>query len=1274
MLNFRTLPLMGSRLIEASAGTGKTYTIALLYVRLVLGHCGPTGFSSGLTPAEILVVTFTDAASQELRDRIRQRLSQAAAWFADPTQVDAADPLSQIIQDFLPQQHATCARRLQEAAEAMDQAAVSTIHGWCYRTLRQHAFDTRNPFQQELNADPSDLLLEITQDYWRQHFYPHADQLPLARAIQDCWSSPQNLLAELQPLLQRPHAQPVLDGRLLEPPQDLAACLQAAAQHLQRREDWDQHCQDLEQTARSQWLEDWHQIAGLLRPLPFNKNRYLRNISLDELLAELRRWVDGGPAPGTNGGKLRLFASGGFQLNRKHPHPTHPAFDRLAEYIQARDEAPGEPEVPLRCELLLHAADWVARQREQRLLERGQVGYDDMLLRLRDALRGSGGPRLAAAIRGKFPVAMIDEFQDTDPIQYEIFDRIYRVQDNDPATGLLLIGDPKQAIYAFRGADIYTYLQARQACRGRLESLGTNFRSTQGLVQAVNALFQQAETRPAGAFHFKQAQDNPVPYVAVEARGRTESLQIDGRPVIPMNLWYMPGANEHGVSGPAEYRQELAEATASEIVRWLQQAQQGRTGFQTADGLRPLQPRDIAILVRTGSEAATIRQSLRRRGVNSVYLSDRDSVFASREAPDVWRWLQAAAHPGDQRLLKIALTTASMSLPLPTLKQIFHDEDRWEETVEHFRDYQHRWQRQGVLPMLRRLLLDYQIPARLRMEPGGERKLTNLLHLAEWLQQTSRRVDGDLALIRQLGRQIEHPTEEEILRLESDDDLIKVVTIHKSKGLEYPLVLLPFVCIRRSVFRGRQPVIHFHPSASPDGQSTLWAELAGSSQLARESFQQADRERLSEDLRLLYVAMTRAQHGLWLGIAPLGDNLRARKNCLHESGIGTLLFGDKIESQEVEPRLADLVQQVPTATLTGLPKISQNRYQPPQPAALLPARTASTRIPDDWWIASYSALQIGAPDDSFDPAETAPLAVAQEEALQESPAELTIATGGAGKAVAESVVVANAEPPDIDPQGSSLATDADLHTFPRGPDPGTFLHALLEWSTTRGFPRVARDDQARRDYIAACCRRRGWESWIDVLDPWLKRLLTRPLPLDGQTQLVLADIPQPACRAELEFWCDSARVSVAHLDRLVRQGTLDQADRPAFAAQSLYGMLKGFIDLVAVHQGRYYVVDWKSNYLGPSQRDYDRTALRGAILEKRYDMQYALYLLALHRHLKQRLPDYSYQRDMGGAVYVFLRGIEHPETAGVHFDRPSQGWMEDMDALLADGSIREGVA
>ncbi|HJW25868.1 MAG TPA: exodeoxyribonuclease V subunit beta [Rhodocyclaceae bacterium] len=1230
LLDPLTLPLHGSRLIEASAGTGKTFTIAALYLRLVLNHGGDQAFGQELLPPDILVVTFTDAATKELRDRIRLRLTEAARHFRGS--LEKPDPYLQRLRAGYPEADwPRCARRLEIAAEWMDEAAVSTIHAWCNRMLREHAFDSGSLFAQNLEADHSELLLEVVRDYWRIHCYPLAgDGLEW---VLERWQDPRTLVRRL----------------VLDPTEAEEGALPPLGEVFDTV-----HRQRLELLARlkAPWPDWADQIQSLLDDAVAAKvvdGRKIQARHYGPWLADLKAWAQdpARDALDLRTGWTRLTPAGIAEAWKDGTPPEHPAFAEIAT-LQAALAALPRPDR----DMLRHASAWVRTRFEQEKARRAELGFDDLLIRLDGALRGRKGPQLAECIRRQFPVAMIDEFQDTDPVQYAIFSQVYNLADGARDTGLFMIGDPKQAIYAFRNADIYTYLAARRATEGRHYTLGTNFRSTGGMVEAVNQFFHQAETRAAGrgAFLFRELEANPVPFLPVAAQGRRDRFVVRGEAGPALTLWHPDGQTEP--FSKDDYRQQLAASCASEIARLLNLGQAREAGFaEEGKPFHPLRPGDLAVLVRSYAQAKAVREELARREVRTVYLSDKDSVLKTPEAHDLRLWLRAAAEPDEDRLLRAALGTRTLDLPLESLEHLNQDELAWEARVLQFRGYRSLWRQQGVLPMLRRLIHDFDLPQRLAQTTAGERTLTNLLHLSELLQQGASELDGEQALIRFLSEQIseESAAEERILRLESDENLVKVITIHKSKGLEYPLVFIPFACHYRPI-RGDDAVVKYH-EADGSRVTVLAPE--------EEQVQRADFERLAEDLRLLYVALTRARHACWVGVADVKTG-RPNQSDLHRTAFGYLLTGGEplASSSALAESLAALRGECGHIAIEPLPEADGACFQAQAGGApALAARTVVRRAASEpWWIASYSALRIGgeAPEEAVEIPEAEP-AVLQYEL------ELLAPETALAQKLSEADAQAEGE--------ESLPTDrtaAQIHRFPKGAGPGTFLHGLLEWAAREGFAQLVANPARLSDAIARRCNRRSWEAWIAPLDAWLRQLLDTPLPLgEGRATLRQLESYQP----EMEFWFETCAVDTQRLDALVCAHTLAGAPRPRLEKILLHGMLKGYIDLVFEHGGRYYVADYKSNWLGHGDADYTPEAMAAAILEKRYDLQYALYLLALHRQLQARLPDYDYDRHIGGAAYIFLRG-SRAASRGIHFERPPRALIEAMDALFrgaADG-------
>lgn len=1215
-----SFPLHGSRLIEASAGTGKTWTIAALYLRLVLGHGNGEGEANGfvrpLLPPEILVMTFTRAATRELSNRVRERLVQAAAYFRG--EADADDPYLEALADSYADEGArlVAAHRLVLAAETMDEAAVFTIDAWCQRMLREHAFDSGSLFDEELVSDERALFEDAANDYWRQHVYPlngHA-----LKSLLGVWNDVEALKGAVRDLVQRagllgPDCVDA-DGRPndMEPLGAVIAGVERAQQaRLARlKEGWRE---------RADAMEAWIGAQRAVNPKCFNGTK-MKPDSLVKWFEALRAWAMD-PArvlPDLGDTAWRRLTPDGIAdaCAKGFSADVPECFEHTAALKQALDEIE-----PMAHALLRHAACNIARRMIDLKRRMRQFGFADMLARLKAALEGANGEALRKRILDQFPVAMVDEFQDTSPDQYRIFDLLYRVADNDPEHGLFLIGDPKQSIYGFRGADIHSYLSARRATAGRHYQLGTNYRSTRQLVAAVNRLFAYAESGhedrgyAAGAFRFRKEGENPLPFEPVEAFGRGQELVgVDG----PYQALAV-ATTERDDLRAEDYRDFFAHHCAEHIVTLLNDP---KVGFRDRDGgFKRLMPADIAVLVRDRREAAAIRRALVQRKVASVYLSDQDSVVESQEALDVLRWLQAVASPLDGVLARTAFATATCALPLTELARLSSDELAWEERVEQLKNLHQAWQRQGVLAMLRRFIHELGLPAKLLAASGGERRLTNLLHLAELLQEASRELDGEQALIRWFAEQVEGLGEggdERVLRLESDAELVKVVTVHKSKGLEYPLVYLPFAVTARKTDRRNRAFFEY---VHEDGARRI--DLA----LSEDALKAVDRARLEEDLRLLYVALTRARHFLWLGVAAVAAG-RKGENRLHESALGYLLTGgEAIEAGAMRARwelLRGGLDAIDLHTLDapeGCTRLARADVRP----ELVEAPAFSGQFERNWAVGSFTSLTRHT---------VAPPTRPQEENLMEEDEPGTVEV--------------------------TKADDAPWHRFPRGATPGNFLHEQLEWMAQEGFGRIDEDDFIVR--LHQRIRRAGWGNRVDDAMAWLDALATMPLPPVG---CALADLEEVV--PEMEFWFPSRGLDVGALDRLCRQRLLGDVARPTLPERQLHGMLKGFTDLVFECQGRYWVLDYKSNALGHGDAAYTEPAMASAMAEHRYDIQGAIYLLALHRLLRARLGErYDPREQLGGAVFLFLRGIGNEFTRGCYLIEPDLDLLDGLDGLLAN--------
>ncbi|HBV4957041.1 TPA: exodeoxyribonuclease V subunit beta [Klebsiella pneumoniae] len=1164
------LPLIGERLIEASAGTGKTFTIAALYLRLLLGLGGEAAYPRAISVEELLVVTFTEAATEELRGRIRSNIHELRIACL---RGESDNPLySALLAEIADKDDA--AKTLLLAERQMDEAAVFTIHGFCQRMLSLNAFESGMLFEQQLIEDESRLRYQACADFWRRHCYPLTRDI--AAVIHDVWKGPRDLLKSLDRWLQGEAPQ------LKSPPAPNETLAERHQQIIARID-----------SLKQQWREQVGEIEGVLENSGLDRRKFNRG-NQGKWMEKVNAWAQEETLSYQLPDALEKFAQS-FLLERTKAGgepPVHPLFSAveslLASSLTLTDLVLARAMVEIR--------DAVAREK----CRRGELGFDDMLSRLDEALRGDSGETLASAIRQRFPVAMIDEFQDTDPQQYRIFRRIWRRQ---PETALLLIGDPKQAIYAFRGADIFTYMKARGDVAAHY-TLDTNWRSSPGMVGSVNRLFSLSDN----PFMFHE-----IPFLPVKAAAKNKGLRftVDAADVPAMNVWLMPG----DTVGSGDYQTFMAQLCATQIRDWLSAGQRGRALLWRGETSRPVQASDITVLVRNRLEAAQVREALQTLGIPSVYLSNRDSVFETLEAQELLWLLQAVLAPERENTLRSALATSMFGLTALDIENLNQDEQAWDALVEEFSEYRQIWRQRGVMPMLRALMTARHIAENLLATRGGERRLTDILHISELLQEAASQLESEHALVRWLAQHIAEPDSNaasQQMRLESDKHLVQIVTIHKSKGLEYPLVWLPFIARFR-----KQDQAFYHDRETFAAVLDLGQDEA--------SLELAEAERLAEDLRLLYVALTRAVWHCSLGVAPLSSR-KSGNSDFHLSALGRLLqAGEAMDAAGLAARLADFCHGDIALQRPG--ELDLTPWQ--APAATIPrlsARELQRRIADDWRVTSYSGLQ----QHGFSGG-------------QDLLPRLDVDAAGVGEVVEE---------PQLTP-----------HQFPRGAAPGTFLHSLFEeLDFTQPVP---------EGWMAEKLQLSGFDAqWAPVLTDWLGGVLKTRLP---GPDIALNQLAARDKQVEMAFYLPIAQLLTAErLDALIRQYDPLSADTPPLDFRQVRGMLKGFIDLVFRHEGRYYLLDYKSNWLGEDREAYTRPAMEQAMRAHRYDLQYQLYSLALHRYLRHRLADYDYDRHFGGVIYLFLRGMDGQEGGqGIFTTRPVRPLIDGLDQLFAGETQEE---
>jgi exodeoxyribonuclease V beta subunit len=1125
----------GTTILEASAGTGKTYAIAGLVLRYVVER--------GIPLPQLLVVTFTRAATAELRDRVRARFVGAADHLAAVLaggRRDHRDPvLAQLTAPHV--DDAELRARHDRAAQALadfDTATISTIHGFCQQVLRSLGLQLDVDPDAELLADQSELVHAVVDDLLVRYAVDHQVHEVTRR--------------DLLSIADRVVANP--DARIVPP------------------------------------------------------------------AADPTRTADGG----------------------------------------GRD-VPG-----LRARL----AHDVRRELDRRKRGRRVLSYDDLLTRLRDAVASpTQGDQVVAALRDRYRVALIDEFQDTDPVQWDILHRAFRHAD---AT-LVLIGDPKQAIYSFRGADVQAYLAAVEAADDQ-QTLQTNWRSDGPLLRALDTLFDGATFG-----------DDRIRYLRVRPAEDHLDARLTGAGA-PLRLRCVPRSHQlrasRGDINVSAARQHIADDVAAQTVVLLS----SDTTIREDERARPVTAGDLAVLVRTNAEAVQVHRALRDVRVPAI-INGVGSVFDTPAATEWLQLLQALEQPTNGSRARAAALTSFLGWTGERLATATDDD------LADLHDQLHGWVQvlrdRGVASLLRTITVTTDLPARLLGVVGGERHLTDLEHIGQLLHRAA--IDEELgpaSLTAWLTQAITETSDEQVppderaRRLESDDQAVQILTVHRSKGLQYPIVFAPFLWSPGWL---NPPILTFH-----DDQGRA-IDVGGTRKGddAWETHKSLSLDEIAgEGLRLLYVALTRAEHQVIVWWSPCRDAGR--------SGLGRVLFartpkgeldtthaGAVPSDERSWERLRTIAERSDDLSIELTDREpSQVAYEPPTPfAPALDAAVLDRELDRAWHRTSYSAITARAHRAAL-PGDGTGLGQLVASEPDESVTDDEALLDGSAAPAPASDVTTGVEP---------LAATVPLADVPGGTEFGTFVHAVLEEvdftaPDLRAALRSLTDAQLER--------RRTRIGDPEVLTEGLARAVETPLgPLAADR--ALRDVRPDDRLNELDFELplDPRRTGAATVDaiaELLRSHLPDgdplagYADELAGAGMGgqLRGFLTGSIDLVlritdADGTSRYLVADHKTNRLGTHGRpliagDYAPDALADAMVRGHYPLQALLYQVALHRYLRWRVPDHT-AASLGGALYLFLRGMVGPGTPVV--DGQPCGvfaWQPPAELIVATSDLLDG--
>lgn len=1190
-LSVTGLTLSGTHLIEASAGTGKTYNITRLYLRILL--------EKKLSVQQILVMTYTNAATEEIRGRIADTLREAQSfWQACHSCEDAGGDISSVDGD--PDFHVLYQRTPGESGLALikaallelDDAAVFTIHGFCNRVLSQLAFSSGSSMTLTLDNDTHALYLTAASDYLRSISQQKEKFTLLASRG---WQIPDALLHKFMGAIAH-------NGQLVIPQageietkfaekkaqilSEFETAFEEVRNHLSANKAFlfdalvnikkgkDKASREAEWESIEAWLNTAQPVEPEKAVFDFcSRRRTTRNLEARDIMEPLNQLCD----------KAKSWEA---QLEQEKAT----ALNEAALYAVVEE-----------------AISFIRQHVEKSKTHLGTINFDDMISLLANRIT-SPDCELSRRLRALFPVGLIDEFQDTDMQQYHIISNMYPSSQED--TLLMMIGDPKQAIYGFRGGDIFTYLEAGRRATYRW-NLGTNWRSTSDMVDAYNRLFYGAPLNQEKSDVFGFGIDyHPVastPY-AKAAKFPLSDSNSDKKAL----HYAVLKENDDGKSiakGLAAFHMSIW--ICGEIQRLLSQAKLGDT---------PVKPGDIAILVRGGGEASLLQNQLAKAGLSAVYMSNKSSLYESAEAHDLLRVLTGIWQQETMGALTPALGSPLFGLSQETLTSLLYDEDdqAWESTMETVRTLKEMWSKRGVMSVILSLLENHYV----QVGDTAERALTNYLHLAESLEKAASRQPHPNQLLLWFARQLvdQSNNDESVQRLESDANLIQIITQHKSKGLEYPIVFVPFATHYKDPAKYGNTLSDVHRYYS-DKYAQQVVQVGSTDDALTRVREQGE----AEAMRLLYVAITRASHRCYVGMMPTDD--------ASQSAIAQALTGR--EGGDHIRALEQIIEQTPQHTsvewVDASWDVSPKHNDIETTTPNLNISVFEGEIYDDWRLYSFTALtrQSKVVKRTHREAEVDEAVISEEQNTAELPFRFSFAKGAAsGNLLHDVLEVIDFSEPDWEGEAQTAMKK----------------HGLAE------------DNQPA--FIA-----------------WLEEVLQTPLETGDQSAYALQDLAQAHTLREAEFYfpMNTARSFaltkvLQHHRQSLKRDTTSTLPAPTLSSHTLSGMMHGFIDLIFYRDGKYYVADYKSTHLGDNAESYHPEALQFSNQHHLYDLQYLIYSLALHRYLQRHVPDYDFDCHFGGVYYFYLRGMspDFPTHSGVYFCQLPQLLVEQLDAVFTD--------
>ncbi|MFI4819082.1 MAG: exodeoxyribonuclease V subunit beta [Enterobacterales bacterium] len=1155
IFNSIEFPLYGNILIEASAGTGKTYTISILYLRLILGIISKNN-NIPLRVDEILIVTFTELAKNEIINRIIENIN----LLYNACILNKSDNYL-IFKIFKKIKNIKMALLILKIAKnKINELCIYTIHGFCKKILNKNIIKSGIIFNKNLIEDESILYCKSIYKFWKNDF----SVLPykIAILIKKYWKNQKNFLIEIKPYLNI----------------NLNEIYNLNKKHYSIISIYKNIISNIS-LLKKKWIQ-FSSFRKFIYKSNINKKVYNKK-KIIKWLNKIDKWSNEPTIDDIVPNELSKFKiSNLLKNNMINDNKNYIIFDIIENYYLNN--------LSIKEKIFFFAVKKIKKYILEEKNKKSQISFNDLINILEKIITGKYGSILSNKIRKLYPVAIIDEFQDTDLKQYNIFKKIYIGYKN---CFFLIIGDPKQSIYSFRGADILTYIKAKNEIDNHY-TLDINWRSSKGMINSVNNLF----TLIPNPFTFKEISFTPLKY---SKKNKKLKFIVNNKTYPSMDIWMQPNI----IVNSYEYKKYMSNRCANTICSWLNSSNNKKTWIEGNFGKKYIESSDITIIVRNSNEANIISNELTKFNIPSVFISKSENIFNSKESIDLIYILKAVLNH-NYSYIKRALITDIIGFDFNKIKYLNKNKDLLYYHLNKFIKYKIIWKRYGIFPMINEIIKDYKIKENLLFIKEGYKKLTNLINLSELLQKESINLENKLSIIRLLEEKTYLPNKylkSKQLLLENNANIIKIITIHKSKGLEFPIVFLPFV----ADYRIKKNISYLNVLKS----NTL--------------INKTDIDRLSEDLRILYVSLTRSIYHCSIGISSLhkGKLKKTNNNSVHKSAIGYLIQnGICGDFNFLKKKIKFLVKKSKGDITINKKNYFNNKKNIYNLNILNKNKKKKIyNINNNIYnIISYTSLNKN-------------LKYIKKEILPKIEIFSNI-------------------------KKKNKIKNLNQYNFPRGKITGNFLHFLLK--------KIDFKKPISFRFLNKIMNKKNIDIiWKNVIFKWIKNIIY--CPLDNK-HLLLKNIKLEDRCNELSFYITINDFFFSdELENICKKYDPITLKCINTKFPKVKGILKGVIDLVFRFNKKYYILDYKSNWLGENKNFYNIYNIEKSIIKNRYDLQYQIYTLAIHRFLKQKLKQYNYKKDFGGVYYMFLRGIDNiKNNNSIFYCKPNFKLINYIDNLL----------